>query len=624
MGRRKIEIQPILHDRNRSVTFLKRKNGLFKKAYELGVLCSVDVLVVVFGHNGKLYEYSSAGGSNPSKILDKRVHWGGEREGRGPQDFNGDKAGGGDDNDNEIDDLDDSDEGPSSSRRQPPSKSRQSTYATRGRTSTVNSVNTPEDEDEIRPERGLYPHDRGQQSSAQPVATGAASAPDPAVAAANFPYHFAQLLAAAAGAAGQFDANRHQGSNGLFGDNQQGSTSSSIAAAGSLGASLAQIFAANPYLALPNLLGIGGALGLNSGGNQGGLAFPGAGGAPGFGAPAPSGPQGVHPLYNSPLFASLLQSQSQPPQNSLPNLLNAMGANDAPRSNEAAGLKLDWPAPHGSTGSYRSNSNSNADPIIPSSSSRRESNAPRSPDGGDKSKSNSLLDFLNAISAGGANAGANGLGHASVPSQPNFGGAGGSAAFANPYGQQQSAGSSNAGLSNLLPNMGSNPLSFLGNLGLGGGLPGLPMGLSDGAGDRGSGENSRKRSREFDDDDTSRYPHPHSHSQSHSQTPLSFDALSSVPSSSSHQTSATRGYERFMGDDDLGGGGSGSGQSAMMSLDPHPSSSSTANASMNFMGGGDGGANHRGDALHLDIGRAPSVASSYDDDTRASKRGRPS
>ena len=37
----------------------QRKNGLFKKAYELGVLCSVDVAVIIFGHNKKLYEYSS-------------------------------------------------------------------------------------------------------------------------------------------------------------------------------------------------------------------------------------------------------------------------------------------------------------------------------------------------------------------------------------------------------------------------------------------------------------------------------------------------------------------------------------------------------------------------------------
>ena len=46
-------------DRNRSVTFLKRKGGLFKKAHELSFLCSVDVAVIIFGHNKKLYEYSS-------------------------------------------------------------------------------------------------------------------------------------------------------------------------------------------------------------------------------------------------------------------------------------------------------------------------------------------------------------------------------------------------------------------------------------------------------------------------------------------------------------------------------------------------------------------------------------
>ncbi|TFK47893.1 SRF-like protein [Heliocybe sulcata] len=63
MGRRKIEIQPITTERNRSITFQKRKNGLFKKAYELGVLCSVDIAVVIFerGRSGevKCYDYSS-------------------------------------------------------------------------------------------------------------------------------------------------------------------------------------------------------------------------------------------------------------------------------------------------------------------------------------------------------------------------------------------------------------------------------------------------------------------------------------------------------------------------------------------------------------------------------------
>lgn len=38
---------------------MKRKGGLFKKAHELSVLCNVDVAVIIFGSNKKLYEYSS-------------------------------------------------------------------------------------------------------------------------------------------------------------------------------------------------------------------------------------------------------------------------------------------------------------------------------------------------------------------------------------------------------------------------------------------------------------------------------------------------------------------------------------------------------------------------------------
>lgn len=57
MGRRKIKIQPLNDDRNRTVTFVKRKAGLFKKAYELAVLCQVDLAVIIVGNNNKVYEF---------------------------------------------------------------------------------------------------------------------------------------------------------------------------------------------------------------------------------------------------------------------------------------------------------------------------------------------------------------------------------------------------------------------------------------------------------------------------------------------------------------------------------------------------------------------------------------
>lgn len=45
---------------NRQVTFSKRRNGLLKKAYELAVLCEVEVALIVFSPRGKLYEYASS------------------------------------------------------------------------------------------------------------------------------------------------------------------------------------------------------------------------------------------------------------------------------------------------------------------------------------------------------------------------------------------------------------------------------------------------------------------------------------------------------------------------------------------------------------------------------------
>ncbi|KIH91873.1 srf-type transcription factor [Sporothrix brasiliensis 5110] len=97
MGRRKIEIKAIKDDRNRSVTFLKRKGGLFKKAHELSVLCSVDVAVIIFGSNKKLYEYSS---NDMRDLIGRYTYHGGPNEHKGPNDFNG---GGDDGSDDEVD-----------------------------------------------------------------------------------------------------------------------------------------------------------------------------------------------------------------------------------------------------------------------------------------------------------------------------------------------------------------------------------------------------------------------------------------------------------------------------------------------------------------------------------------
>ena len=59
MGRKKIRIERIADERNRQVTFTKRKNGLMKKAMELSVLCDCQIALVIFNSNNKLFQYSS-------------------------------------------------------------------------------------------------------------------------------------------------------------------------------------------------------------------------------------------------------------------------------------------------------------------------------------------------------------------------------------------------------------------------------------------------------------------------------------------------------------------------------------------------------------------------------------
>lgn len=75
MGRSKIVIQPITNERNRQATFTKRKNGLLKKAMELSILCSCEVVLLVVSDN-KLYEYSSQELRNVMQSYDayEKVH----------------------------------------------------------------------------------------------------------------------------------------------------------------------------------------------------------------------------------------------------------------------------------------------------------------------------------------------------------------------------------------------------------------------------------------------------------------------------------------------------------------------------------------------------------------------
>ncbi|XP_057835948.2 truncated transcription factor CAULIFLOWER A isoform X1 [Cryptomeria japonica] len=69
MGRGKIEIKKIENPSNRQVTFSKRRVGLLKKAQELSILCSVDVGLVIFSSNGKLYTYPES--SDLERIIER-------------------------------------------------------------------------------------------------------------------------------------------------------------------------------------------------------------------------------------------------------------------------------------------------------------------------------------------------------------------------------------------------------------------------------------------------------------------------------------------------------------------------------------------------------------------------
>ncbi|KAI4316650.1 hypothetical protein L6164_024610 [Bauhinia variegata] len=72
MGRVKLQIKRIENTTNRQVTFSKRRNGLIKKAYELSVLCDVDVALIMFSPSGRASLFS--GSKSIEEILQRYVN----------------------------------------------------------------------------------------------------------------------------------------------------------------------------------------------------------------------------------------------------------------------------------------------------------------------------------------------------------------------------------------------------------------------------------------------------------------------------------------------------------------------------------------------------------------------
>ncbi|KEH30865.1 MADS-box transcription factor [Medicago truncatula] len=58
MGRVKLEIKRIENTVNRQVTYSKRRNGLIKKAYELSILCDIDIALIMFSPSNRLNHFS--------------------------------------------------------------------------------------------------------------------------------------------------------------------------------------------------------------------------------------------------------------------------------------------------------------------------------------------------------------------------------------------------------------------------------------------------------------------------------------------------------------------------------------------------------------------------------------
>ncbi|KAG5541476.1 hypothetical protein RHGRI_021335 [Rhododendron griersonianum] len=58
-GRVKRQVVRIENDAKRQLTFSRRRNGLIKKAYELSVLCNIDVALVFHSPDGHFSHFSA-------------------------------------------------------------------------------------------------------------------------------------------------------------------------------------------------------------------------------------------------------------------------------------------------------------------------------------------------------------------------------------------------------------------------------------------------------------------------------------------------------------------------------------------------------------------------------------
>ncbi|KAG8385318.1 hypothetical protein BUALT_Bualt03G0030300 [Buddleja alternifolia] len=82
-GRRKIEMKLIADENARTVTFSKRRAGLFKKATELSILCGTQIALIIFSLGGRAYSFGHPSvesvmdrflNRNPTPHLQDSVH----------------------------------------------------------------------------------------------------------------------------------------------------------------------------------------------------------------------------------------------------------------------------------------------------------------------------------------------------------------------------------------------------------------------------------------------------------------------------------------------------------------------------------------------------------------------